>query len=1299
MQIGADMSKQPTRWIIEAKLKLTSPLHLGTGLEIKNDDDNWVTAIALDCNSKPYIPGSSLKGALRALAAQHNYCTEVINLFGDLEVVGEETRSSAGQAEFYNAWYTADQSNNNLTIDVSRIAIDRVTGTAEDKKLFQTCCVNPGAVFDFKIIVQNASQDEIAYLLGLLNLAAESPEFSLGAYNNQGQGRIAWVDNKFSVKKFAQQQAEKWFQALKQNETKNQYEVENWQVHATCVDIDAVSFNNLSKILTLPLNLKFHTPFLVKQKGAKDKNEADAVPRRNHSQQIILPASSLRGRLRTQTERILRTLCQDVPQGHQASAYQKQKPHTDLVTLLFGTTGWKGIIQTNDCVASNKITPETLPRHEMVAIDRFTGGGKDGAKFNVDYVECPELTGNLGLNIKRLKNAQLKGVKNALEPALGLITLLLRDLAEGDIPFGFGVNKGYGQCREDLVLSKWEAVLPTLGDNLTIETVLSSFRVYLNNSQPNPQPTALNLSSIKGDGKNTLENLPQPADYEAGNFHNPYHFIPLNEPDTTDWPEIKSEKLIEKGHSHDRYQGFSGKIICQLTTKTPLFIGSKSTSGGDNRPTQIDAFIFQKKHAIPATSLRGMISSLFESISGSNFRVLHPQSYSMRKSFDDGNALSAMGRIVTAKDGKLKLQPLTLPTLSKRNEEKYYKIPEKWINVFGDNTPLRIYFDSSGSYHDINHQKFSMKIKRTLLNEIKIITENNTASHFPLKVKNSEYESHLLGQHNQDLQLFEFEKINSRPKDIQKQFTSGGWIRTLRDSSGQDSLRKDLPTKVKHFVFLPETPGIPLLDIEDAKKRFHELADLALAGMHLKDAEKKHDHEIRPYTPIGRRIDEEDRPEKDQSSDTRQQNGMPRYATRLKEGDLVFFDVDKETSKVIEISFSSIWRTGIDTEIGSEIRLQTTADLLKNSDKNLLPLGMDKSMQNRDSKEDKNEDKARNQLSPAELLFGVVDYRDSQKIAPKPFEQQAFSYAGKVRIGFGLPTTNVSLEQNRITLKELASPKPPSPALYLKNDNDDYLSKTMVASDKTGSVKLRGRKYYLHAWRTNNEAVKLDETGKECQNGTEPWVSKFNNCNDVGNKRRASIQPIRTGNTFLFEIDFNNLNETELAQLCATLKPSSQFEHRLGMGKPLGLGSVKIVPLGLYLTNRKQRYATDTLNAPRYHAAWQNKNMTKETWPVHYHHEKCADTIAESNFDFSSFACKGLPDAENIKRALALFGDPKMTVMPVHYPQQIDGLMEQEQFKWFMNNDDKKNSKKQCLKSITSDSIEIPKLYKNQKPN
>ena len=77
------------------------------------------------------------------------------------------------------------------------------------------------------------------------------------------------------------------------------------------------------------------------------------------------------------------------------------------------------------------------------------------------------------------------------------------------------------------------------------------------------------------------------------------------------------------------------------------------------------------------------------------------------------------------------------------------------------------------------------------------------------------------------------------------------------------------------------------------------------------------------------------------------------------------------------------------------------------------------------------------------------------------------------------------------------------------------------------------------------------------------------------------VLPISTLNSH-FHLDFSNLTKWELDLLRFALRPNKPFRHKLGMGKPVGLGTVRIDLAGLQSIDRQKRYAEDGPDAARW---------------------------------------------------------------------------------------------------------------------
>ncbi|GIV79013.1 MAG: hypothetical protein KatS3mg050_3407 [Litorilinea sp.] len=120
---------------------------------------------------------------------------------------------------------------------------------------------------------------------------------------------------------------------------------------------------------------------------------------------------------------------------------------------------------------------------------------------------------------------------------------------------------------------------------------------------------------------------------ESYRFLNPYNFVRyLPEPNIL--PNDPDAQLLGRcaPPPHDRYVGLTGRITCTLETVTPLFVSDShdvrvtKVRLSDGRKVEHKSYRFfqyEGKDAIPATSLRGMIRSLFEAVTNSAFSVFN----------------------------------------------------------------------------------------------------------------------------------------------------------------------------------------------------------------------------------------------------------------------------------------------------------------------------------------------------------------------------------------------------------------------------------------------------------------------------------------------------------------------------------------------------------------------------------------------------------------------------------------------------------------------------------------------------
>lgn len=197
----------------------------------------------------------------------------------------------------------------------------------------------------------------------------------------------------------------------------------------------------------------------------------------------------------------------------------------------------------------------------------------------------------------------------------------------------------------------------------------------------------------------------------------------------------------------------------------------------------------------------------------------------------------------------------------------------------------------------------------------------------------------------------------------------------------------------------------------------------------------------------------------------------------------------------------------------------------------------------------------------AEAVFGYVAESKAEKRGAR---------AGRVFIS---DATYVSrpegqplfLSNNFFTPKVLGSPKLTTFQHYLVQDGDHGhhpLSKDRLANYDTPSseTEIRGHKLYWHK-HTSVRRSAIEETDRQRIQDSP--------------KQYTGIRPVASQVTFKFRVYFDNLRTEELgAILWVLMLPGSQDvkrRHKLGMGKPLGLGSVRIHDVRLTLTDRSAK--------------------------------------------------------------------------------------------------------------------------------
>lgn len=234
----------------------------------------------------------------------------------------------------------------------------------------------------------------------------------------------------------------------------------------------------------------------------------------------------------------------------------------------------------------------------------------------------------------------------------------------------------------------------------------------------------------------------------------------------------------------------------------------------------------------------------------------------------------------------------------------------------------------------------------------------------------------------------------------------------------------------------------------------------------------------------------------------------------------------------------------------------------------------------------------------ADAIFGWVEESDG-KINAKKVIGPVGQSGGRVSFSdahyIGPQGADVWYKTEPITPKILASPKVTTFQHYLTQDKElghDPDKKESLAHYGTalGQTNIRGHKFYWHKG-SSPEIEYKEEKGKR------------------PDTQLTRIVPLKVGVRFSFRIHFENLRPEELGVLCWALmlpvEAGQTYRHKIGMGKPLGMGALKIEMAGLHLSRRKAEVINDEKAAGRYEqlfdaAGWFQPELGQPELPAFY---------------------------------------------------------------------------------------------------
>lgn len=461
------------RWIndrilVNGTLVAESPLHVG-GVDRATDVD---LSLAVNGQGHYYVPGSSLAGALRAgMQALKLEAGLVEALWGSASdrghassILVEDAIVTGGMAERRDG-----------------VGIDRAWGTAADRFKYDRAILPKGSQFPLCLTLeQHETLDAELAKTALIQLvqALQQGAIRFGAAKTRGLGWVKLVDVNLQAQCFANPAG---LLVVLQGQGES-------------LSLPESPPNLISTQLTIEIAWQPIEPLMVKAEVAGvTVDTLPLVSAIGDRLSLVLPGSSVKGALRSQAERIIRTLCDIAVFNGESRDRFEQQLQIPLVSELFGTAATKqpngnlpkkrqlGRLFVEDCYANGDFSsqqweqmlaatqpPELKTALEQanlnqtqaafhVAIDRWTGGAADGALYST--LEPMQSWQSLQwmLDFAHLDRTEQRSL-------LMLTLLLLRDLAEGRIPLGFATNRGMGTIQVDQIQLNGQILTELIGE-------------------------------------------------------------------------------------------------------------------------------------------------------------------------------------------------------------------------------------------------------------------------------------------------------------------------------------------------------------------------------------------------------------------------------------------------------------------------------------------------------------------------------------------------------------------------------------------------------------------------------------------------------------------------------------------------------------------------------------------------------------------------------------------------------------------------------------------------------------------
>jgi CRISPR-associated protein (TIGR03986 family) len=677
---------------------------------------------------------------------------------------------------------------------------------------------------------------------------------------------------------------------------------------------------------------------------------------------------------------------------------------------------------------------------------------------------------------------------------------------------------------------------------------------------------------------------------------------------------------------HDRYVGLTGRIVCSIETVSPLFVSDAHGMEPDAQHPEhmkYQFFKYEGRHAIPASSLRGMFRNVYEALTNSCFSIFDADRVLSHR-LDSHSAPWLVPARVEPGD---KLRLLTGTTrLQYRGEGG--KGPgglqyAAWAQRYWPIKP-------SKTLHGVFDPRYARRMPEKQEN---FIERCKTPMHNPDGVNHGEDCWALLckweGRHshpNPAIQFWDVLEVRRKREDLSTEAPQGVPTDQLKVARGWLCVTNE-NIEVKHserffFDATPDGRRQPLLDISATVRKEYESL--------IVEYQERHAKAIKRLVDAGCDPGERALTGHGKNKQPVYEPGYSRFiidpsARHLKDGDLVYAMVCK-TDAGDEVAFIA------PVAVPLVYFRNRIGDLL-------LP-----------HKEDLCRCTELERLCPACRIFGWVSEKDRVDDEGYPLP---IAYAGRLKFSHAeLQGDAKPLPDIDIPLAILGTPKPTTAVFYLRPASGGEAVNDSIWEDRyDGDSRLRGRKYYRHH--------EMARHGEYARKEGEDAAGRYHSNKDDQN--RTVCDALDASNAFRFAINFECLAQEELGALLWSLELKEGHYHRLGYAKPLGFGSVKVRVETLDLLDPTDRYELDPESSASPLAADAGLISIKRDsrfW------DDCVTKFKQALTDAYGGVFEALP---NVVDLLLLTGKPPLAA--IHYPRSTQEPDPAGQnFEWFVEN-------------------------------